>query len=211
MCVFVRHLAHEMRQPLSGLESIAYYLEMVLQNAEPNVRAQLGRMHHLVQQASWILSDSVHAMRNAAPAPQAMDLNTVVAEFAADGALHDEANFRLTPAADLPRVLVDPSHLRDMLVTTVEFFRHFARSTESIEFVTRRGEGLVELSISSVAEEHNGHLLHRLLDPMAEDEDDDKPLAMGSLRRMVQANGGQFHMDLSPESVLRVDLRFLPA
>lgn len=209
--MFVRHLAHELRQPLSGIESIAFYLQMVLQNAEPNVRAQLSRMHQLVQQAGWILSDSVHAMRNVPPARQQVDLEAMVSEFAADGALHDEANFRLLPARDLPPVLVDPQHLRDMLVTTVEFFRNFARGSEPVLFALRPSEGMVCLTIGSRAEETNAHLLRRLLDPMAEVEDDEEALAMGSLRRTVEANGGQFAMDFSPTGELRVELRFQPA
>ena len=44
----VRHIAHELRQPLSTIESIAFYLEMVLPRTEGKARRQLGKLQQEV-------------------------------------------------------------------------------------------------------------------------------------------------------------------
>jgi signal transduction histidine kinase len=60
-------LAHELRQPLSNIEAIAYYLSMVLPPGDENIQAQLGRIRELVEQSNLILS----AALGLAPAPAA--------------------------------------------------------------------------------------------------------------------------------------------
>jgi nitrogen-specific signal transduction histidine kinase len=40
----VRRLAHELRQPLSTIESIAFYLEMILPRTEAKARRQLRKL-----------------------------------------------------------------------------------------------------------------------------------------------------------------------
>lgn len=60
-------MVHDLRQPLSNIESIAYYLTLVLPKGDPNIQAQLERIRELVQQTSDILSDSVRQTGCAQP------------------------------------------------------------------------------------------------------------------------------------------------
>src|SRR3954470_5145921 len=53
-------MAHEIRQPLSTIESIAYYLTMVLPQEEEKIREQLRRLSQLVEQSNWILTSGVN-------------------------------------------------------------------------------------------------------------------------------------------------------
>lgn len=52
----IRDLAHDLRQPLSAIEAIAYYLEMTLPADQLAARQQLLRVQELVEQSSLILS-----------------------------------------------------------------------------------------------------------------------------------------------------------
>ena len=80
----IRTLSHELRQPLSTIESIAYYLTLILPEDE-KTREQLDRIQMLVEQSNWmlssaqLLSDSVSSMR------EPIDLRGMVAEVS-DGA-----------------------------------------------------------------------------------------------------------------------------
>jgi len=49
-------LAHDLRQPLSAIEAIAYYLELT--SADESVCAQLQRIRAMVNQAHCILETS---------------------------------------------------------------------------------------------------------------------------------------------------------
>lgn len=55
----IRHLTHELRQPLSGIESAAYYLDMVVSEARPDLMPHCRRLRAMVQHANWLLDDAV--------------------------------------------------------------------------------------------------------------------------------------------------------
>ena len=59
-------LAHEVRQPLSVIESLAYYLELTC--TDEKTRAHLQRIQAMVLQASLILKRSCRPQVNAAAA-----------------------------------------------------------------------------------------------------------------------------------------------
>jgi signal transduction histidine kinase len=61
-------LAHDLRQPLSNIEAIAYYLGMILPPGDKNIQEQLARIRELVEQSNLILSAALGlASRPAAP------------------------------------------------------------------------------------------------------------------------------------------------
>jgi signal transduction histidine kinase len=51
----VRDFIHDMRQPLSSIEAIAYYLEMTLPAEQLQARHYMRRLQQLVDEASSIL------------------------------------------------------------------------------------------------------------------------------------------------------------
>jgi len=51
----VRELVHELRQPLSSIEAIAYYLEMTLPAEQVQARQYMRRLQQLVEQSGTIL------------------------------------------------------------------------------------------------------------------------------------------------------------
>jgi signal transduction histidine kinase len=59
----VRELIHDLRQPLSSIEAIAYYLEMTLPPEQIEARLYMRRLQQLVDQTSSILEDAVAGER----------------------------------------------------------------------------------------------------------------------------------------------------
>jgi len=57
----IRDLAHDLRQPLSAIEAIAYYLEMTLPAEQLDARQHLLRVQQLVEDSSAILAKAVTA------------------------------------------------------------------------------------------------------------------------------------------------------
>ncbi|MFX9031495.1 hypothetical protein ABTN13_20425, partial [Acinetobacter baumannii] len=66
----VRQIAHELRQPLSTIESIAYYLDLILPRDEPRARQQVERLQRLVEQSNWIVANAVNFVQASTPVPQ---------------------------------------------------------------------------------------------------------------------------------------------
>lgn len=54
-------VAHELRQPLSNIENIAYYLSMILPKDDAKIQAHLARIRELVQESNEILCNSMRA------------------------------------------------------------------------------------------------------------------------------------------------------
>ena len=52
----MREIIHDLRQPLSSIEAIAYYLEMTLPADQSEARYQMSRLQRLVADASAILN-----------------------------------------------------------------------------------------------------------------------------------------------------------
>jgi len=64
-------VVHDLRQPLSSIEAIAYYLTLVLPQADQKIQAQLERIRELVQESNEILSSSVRVAGSAPLSSQA--------------------------------------------------------------------------------------------------------------------------------------------
>jgi signal transduction histidine kinase len=55
--------AHRLRQPLSALEALTSYLDMITTTQDVRVREQLTRMHSEIIQADQILRDGLRTLR----------------------------------------------------------------------------------------------------------------------------------------------------
>jgi signal transduction histidine kinase len=59
----LRELVHDLRQPLSSIEAIAYYLEMTLPAGQVQARQHMTDLQRLVEQANQILERSIGIAR----------------------------------------------------------------------------------------------------------------------------------------------------
>ncbi len=59
----LRELVHELRQPLSSIEAIAYYLEMTLPVGQVEARQHMQYLQRLVEDANEILERSAGMVR----------------------------------------------------------------------------------------------------------------------------------------------------
>ena len=63
-------MAHDLRQPLSNIEAIAYHLSLILPQNDQKIQAELARIRELVQQTDEIISSSVREAAPVALSPQ---------------------------------------------------------------------------------------------------------------------------------------------
>jgi signal transduction histidine kinase len=61
----LRELVHELRQPLSSIEAIAYYLEMTLPAGQFEARQYMAQLQRLVADTNTLLERSVGTKRKA--------------------------------------------------------------------------------------------------------------------------------------------------
>jgi len=172
--IALRDLAHELRQPLSTIEAIAYYLALVLPPDDQKTHEQLDRLQHLVEQSNWILSNSLHLADATAPMPERIDLDAIVVEAAAH-----RPGLRLELAGGCA-VDADPAMARALIDNLLTLAR---QSGEAATVRTRRQADGIALEVESAAG----------LGSVA-----GGALSLASARRIVEAHGGV--IELSSEA-----------
>ncbi len=141
----IHHLTHELRQPLSGIESAAYYLDMVVSEARPDLIPHCRRLRAMVQHANWLLDDAALCAlfqpreRGAHSLARVFqDLSRrMLAEDEAVLDLHLECEGRVLAPEPLPRLA---GHL-------VAFFRDVAGCHDPIHAGVQDGPGCVAARI----------------------------------------------------------------
>jgi signal transduction histidine kinase len=179
--IALRDLAHELRQPLSTIEAIAYYLTLVLPRDDEKTHEQLDRLQRLVEQSNWILSNSLHLSEMATPAPERIDLEEMIAELAASHSV-----LRLELGGDC-LVHADPGLLRVLMDNLVTLFRQIACDDHPAILRTSARDGRVVLEIETAAPGF-------------------RSIAGGSLslacaRSMVEAHGGSMEVRAETDRV----------
>jgi hypothetical protein len=133
----LHHLAHELRQPLSTIESIAYYLELALPHSDARVLEQLTRLRHLVEQSGWILNDTLAIAKTPAGKPEIVDLDELLSEFVYEQMQHDSNRPHFELALAGAPAWMDYRHGRELVYAVCRLFRTLARPGSEVEIFTR--------------------------------------------------------------------------
>jgi signal transduction histidine kinase len=194
----LRDLAHDLRGPLGGLESIAFVLERQVEAGSPLIRDHCQQIRRLVAQAAWLLDDATRFLDAHALPRHAVCINSVLEDVARQASenLRCQLQLQLSPAlppASLPRIRAEFAfhHL-------LSFITGVAACASAPLAVTR--QETASLAIEWHAEIpgwKTGELL-RWLDPGERS---------GGLRRFTESIGGLFCAEDSG-GLLRVLFRF---
>jgi signal transduction histidine kinase len=133
----LNNLAHELRQPLSTIESIAYYLELALPHSDPRVLEQLTRLRHLVEQSGWILNDALSLSQPKFVHPEAVDLDEILSEFVLEQAQQDSHWPHFDLELSGAPVWMDFQQARELVQGICRFFRAVAKAGSEIRVDTR--------------------------------------------------------------------------
>jgi len=188
--VDLQTIAHELRQPLSAIESIAYYLNLALPRDSRPARKQARRLQQLVAQSNWILTCALQLADNTALAPQQLNLEELIIQTVNTCAAQGDFRTHLDLAGGLPLVNLDPGRGRTLLENLLTLFRQLASDLHPIRVTTGAGEGGVFLGIATSIP---GCRSEASLGPGC-------GLSIQSARRVVEAHGGTFNIDVDAVS-----------
>jgi signal transduction histidine kinase len=215
----LRAIAHEIRQPLSTIESIAYYLILVLPRGDGRIHDQLTRLSQLVEQSDWILSSGLHHADPLPVAPEPVDLENLIRHaISTRGRIINDAVPLLNDAAPrlefggVPLVRLDSALGRALIDGLLTLFQLLVSPQGSKSDATElsvvsscpvtlrtslcpEGDVLFEIFTAS-----QGYRTEVSLGPGA-------VLGLESARRIVTAHGGTVRVDIDPESGVQVGLK----
>lgn len=190
-------LLHEVRQPLCGIESIAYYLEMALEDHDDVIHQQCGKLRAMVRQASWLLDDAALGAPIHESGPHLAYPNDVVQDIAERLALHDERPLDLHLPGHSPRVKLGEARLRRFLEHVLCFFHEVAEVAEPVRIWARQEESLYALCLSGRVAPERRRELESLFESLRPD----------GLAGALSSIGGALEI-ASPGDCLEVSLLF---
>ena len=188
--VDLQTIAHELRQPLSAIESIAYYLRLALPRDSGPARKQAGRLQQLVEQSNWILSCALQLADQTPLAPQPLNLEELIIQTVNARAAQGDPPIYLDLAGRLPLVNLDPGRGRTLLENLLTLFRQVAGDLHPVRVRTSAPEGRVSLGIASAIP---GYRSEASLGSGC-------GLSIQSARRVVDLHGGTFSMQVDAAS-----------
>jgi signal transduction histidine kinase len=190
----LRDMAHEIRQPLGAIESIAYYLSMVLSDSDGKHREQLTRIQQLVEQSNWILSNGLGLADGRAAEPETIDLEELITHVVAARPVSLDPPVVCAFATEPRLVRLDPGFGRALVENLLGLFRHLATETHPAEIRTWAGQNGVELEFSTCAP---GYRSLASLPPGS-------GLSLDGARHIATLHGGSCTCAIDPASGIRV-------
>lgn len=204
----VRHIAHELRQPLSTIESIAFYLEMVLPRTEGKARRQLGKLQQEVRQINWILCDAIHFLRAAPLQLHLLDLSEVVSKGLSEWSTLQAVGICLRLEQNLPLIRLDLEQMEHMLRNIVAFFGRFSPPEHSIVLRTYAANDEAILEISSGAPECSIADMQPLFEPFDSHLPGGSGLGLASVRKIAEAHGARIDVHSNPAGTISLVVAF---
>lgn len=202
----VRHLSHELRQPLSTIETSAYYLKLILGNENPRVDKQLDRIDQMVHQMNNILSDVVYYLQSATPRPQWVDLTEMIDDAMLASSVQQAVEVDWTDTSDVPLVYLDPAHAQHMMRVLFETLRQVARTGEPILVSIYRLGEMATLELSCMAEPKILERAGDLFEPFTPHLPAGCGLALASVKRIAEAHQGTASIATSQDT-LKIEIQ----
>jgi signal transduction histidine kinase len=193
----LRTVAHEIRQPLGTIESIAYYLSLVLPRDNEKVHEQLARLQQLVEQSNWILSSGLQMASSLPLSPELTDLEELVTRTVSARAAASDPAIEFDLAEDLPQVRLDPILGRALIANLLTLFRQLCTEAHPIRVRSSATDGqgvLLEISTATP-----GYRSEAMLGPGS-------ALSVESGRRIAEAHGGSLSLEIDPASGIQLRL-----
>jgi signal transduction histidine kinase len=189
----LRAVAHEIRQPLSTIESIAYYLSLAPPGEETHSE-QLARIQQLVEQSNWILSNAVGLAESRPLAPETIDIHELITQTISGRPASIDPPVESEMSADISLVRLDPGYGRALIENVLGLFRQIATEAYPARLRTAAGGSGIEIDLSTGVP---GYRSLGSLPPGA-------ALSMDCARRIAALHGGCFEYHIDPASGIRV-------
>jgi len=146
----LRAIAHEIRQPLSAIESIAYYVSLTLPDDDKH-REQLVRVRRSVEQSNWILSNGVVLADPRRPSPEILDLEELITHALAAKPSSLDQPVKCDLASERPLVNLDPGFGKALIENILSLFRQLATEAHPARLHSSTLANGVELEVLTSA------------------------------------------------------------
>lgn len=187
-------VGHELRNPLGVMMNAVFYLDMVLDNATPEVREYLGIIRQQIQLSEKIIADLFDFSRSRQPVAQAVRLEQAGEQQLA----RLPANIAVvrTAEAGVPAAKVDPVHLEQILQNLVQNARQAMGETGTLTIRTsKHGDKHVRVEIEDTGPGVPAELVDRIFEPLFTTKPRGIGLGLAVSRQLAVMNAGELRLE----------------
>ena len=196
-------VAHELRNPLGAISNAAYFLNMVLEEPQPEVKEALEIMKKELGTSERIISSLLDFARTKVPTQREVDVNDLVADALphADEMENVEVMWQLEEA--LPVLLADPDQLvrvfGNLMLNAAQAMPNGGRLTITTEFVeggtVRDPQSATRIQVSDTGVGIPEENLDKLFEPLFTTKAKGIGLGLALVKTLVEANGGSIEVE----------------
>lgn len=192
-------VVHDVRQPLSGIENVAFMLEMASRGDDPKTVARFEQLRNLVDQANWILEDAVRAAQIPEAHLSPQDVCQLLRTYAAKLSLREDRSVSLRLPQQPVIVPLDRVVVERMLEWVLLFMHSVAQSGDSPEIRCIESRNHARITLTLAPGERDVSMLAELLDPRTR---------TGHLRCLTNALGVHLQVGESGSGGLAVAMEY---
>jgi len=187
--LMLAQVAHEIRNPLGGLELFA---SAAMDSEDPDERTRLlGRVRYEVEALNQIINDFLTFARPMEPHAQLHDVRLPLREaeeLAQGDLLRKGGRIRLELPPNELMARADPDHLKRIVLNLV---KNAAEVASAIDIRARETRGEVEIVVRDNGPGIAADLRDRVFDPFVSDKEKGAGLGLAIVKRLAEANGGR--------------------
>jgi len=186
----VAGVAHEIRNPLGGIELFAGLLADEVENHEAKEQAE--KIRREVRQLNRIVQSFLEYARPPAPQPKPCRVAEVVeeAKLSLGDACGDERIDHRSVGSQL-RVLADPQHLRQILVNLIRNALEVSEAGERVVIEAREMATKVQVAVCDSGPGITPDVAEHVFDPFFTTKESGTGLGLAIVKSLVEANGGR--------------------
>jgi signal transduction histidine kinase len=191
-------VAHEIRNPLGGLELFA---SAAAETEDPQERARLiSRVRSEVAALNGIISDFLAFARPMGRAEHASDVRAPIREAVelVEAEMEDRGGKLDLTLPDAPLMaLVSDEHVKR---ATLNLLRNASQASQHVRLDARIEHAEVVISVSDDGPGVPDHLRSRVFDPFVTDKEQGAGLGLAIVKKVAEANGGRVELADSSET-----------
>jgi len=194
-------VSHELRGPLGAISNGVYFLQMALEEPEPEVKESLEILEREVDRSDKIISSLLGFARTRAPDRRPLDVNEVVEELLSRTDAPPDVEVDLLLDDSLPTILADRDQLnqvfgnllRNAFQAMPEGGRLVVKTSEVPGKTPRSGEVAISIADTGVGIPEENR--EKILEPLFSTKDEGVGLGLALSRSIVGAHGGAIEVE----------------
>jgi len=195
-------VGHELRNPLGAIKNAAYFLNMVLEEPEPEVKETLDILEKEVRTSERIISSLLGFARPKPPIRRKVDINEVVQEALSRATVPENVEVVTQLDESLPIVLADPDQLTqvfgNIILIAIQAMPDGGQlivKTSEVSGKPPRSEKWVAVSIADTGVGISEENLKKLFQPLFTTRAKGIGLGLALVKTLVEGHGGTIEVE----------------